>query len=107
MRLIPCLFILLLFACKNSNNCVAYAINSDVDSVQYEFICPVENPYQLDGTFHYFNDDTIIINGEKIGPQDTSYVYPAQDYYGRTGPKIKYQKYKATVVDIKIEWCFY
>jgi len=96
-----------LFACKNSNNCVAYAINSDVDSVQYEFICPVKNPYQLDGTFQFSNDYTIILNGEKIGPMDTLIISGPQDYYGRIGPKINYQKYKAKVVDIKLERCFY
>ena len=87
-------FILFLFACKDSNNCVSYTINSDVDSIQYDFICPVEHPFKLDGSFQIRNDDTIILNGEKIGPSDTLVISGPQDYYGRTGPKINYKKYK-------------
>ncbi len=45
-------------------------------------MCNVKSPFKMDGTIEWRFNDTVIINGEKIGPQDTLIHLPASDYYG-------------------------
>ena len=89
-------------------NYVILDINKSIDSLKYNFKSPLNNPFKMDGTIKLKFNDTVIINGELIGPIDTIIHYQPTDFYGNnTEINFLYQRYKATAVDIKYKYCFY
>lgn len=51
-------------------------------------------------------NDTIILNGGKIPPSKFNYESAVNEYYGYPPPKLFYDPFKATDVNIKIKYVF-
>ncbi len=93
--------------CNNSNNCDILRINSNVESIIYHFDCKIPQPFKMDFTQQIICNDTIIVDNIKIGPIDTFIISAPADFYGSPVFSIKYERYKATEVNIEYKVCYY
>lgn len=106
VRVILLSIILSTLSCDSNSNCLELHIDSDVDSLTHTFFCPIEHPYKIFGFSRLQCNDTIIFNGQKVPPTDTSHQIEPDDYYG-SDIVFTYNKYKASEVNIYYKYCFY
>ncbi|MFN8320432.1 MAG: hypothetical protein U0V54_13520 [Saprospiraceae bacterium] len=107
-RLLFFTLICFLISCASNNNCDVIDIDERVDSLEHSFTSPVKHPFKMQGEIRWKFIDTVIINGVYFGPMDTAFTIPASDFYNQNNViNFKYQRYKASKVDIHYAYCFY